>query len=50
MRLLEETAFSLEKCDRAIPVILDRLDFNLSSTHLVGYAMTDVRRKDCCGW
>jgi hypothetical protein len=34
MGLLEQPAFSLEKGDRAVPVILNRLYFNLSPTHL----------------
>jgi len=32
-RLLEETAFSLEKRDRSVPIIFDGLDFDLSATH-----------------
>jgi hypothetical protein len=42
MSFLEETTLALQECNRAIPVILDRLDLNLSSTHLVGYATEDI--------
>lgn len=34
MSLLEKTTLSLQKGDRAISVIFDRLDLNLSSSHV----------------
>lgn len=33
MCLLKKTTFALEKCDRAVSIILDGLDLNLSSPH-----------------
>lgn len=34
MSLLEKTALALQEGDRAIPIIFDRLDLNLSSSHV----------------
>lgn len=44
MSLLEQSAFSLEKGDRTISVILDGLDLNLSPAHFDGMKLEMLRR------
>lgn len=42
MCLLEQTALALQEGDRAVSIILDSLDFNLSATHIEGLATLGV--------
>lgn len=46
MCLLEETALAFQEGDRAVSIILDSLDFDLSATHLEGFATLGAYRSD----
>lgn len=49
MCLLEKTTFALQEGDRAVSIILDSLDFDLSATHIDGLVTLGVYCSDVTG-